>query len=149
MPEQTPSRLRAIGLVDSPLWLRSDSVLIRFGDNHLDARQSYKEFVVAGIGGISPLAKVTSEMLLGDDEFRARITGIEPAGNLQEIKRNQRRAKALPLSEYFEKYRNPKEAMARAYFSLSYSMPEIAQHARVSVKTVSRAIAEFEIKMTP
>jgi len=61
-----------------------------------------------------------------------------------EVKRSQRRALARPLQEYFAEYRDPKEAMARAYRSLAYSMPEIARYARVSVKTVSRAINAFE-----
>jgi REP element-mobilizing transposase RayT len=133
-----------VGLADAPGWLYSEPILLRFGNSHLDARQSYKEFVAAGIGGLSPLAKVSNEMLLGDDAFRASVIGVEPSGNLQEVKRNQRRAIAKPLHEYFALYRDPKEAMARAYFSLGYSMPEIARYARVSVKTVSRAIAAFK-----
>lgn len=151
LPTEWPwSSFRAtIGLVEAPIWLHSDTLLLGFGSNHLDARLSYKEFVTAGIGGVSPLAKVSNDMLLGDDEFRESIVGVEPAGNLKEIKRSQRRAMALPLREYFATYRDPKEAMARAYFSLVYSMPEIAQHARVSVKTVSRAVAahKFEAKL--
>ncbi|WP_229219925.1 transposase [Rugamonas fusca] len=133
-----------IGLVDAPIWLRSDSVLRRFGSNVRDARLSYQAFVAAGIGGISPLAKVSNEMLLGDDQFRASIIGVEPTGNPKEIKRGQRRAVARSLPEYFATYRDPKEAMARAYLSLDFTMPEIARHARVSVKTVSRAVAAFK-----
>ena len=133
-----------VGVADAPRWFDSEPVLMRFGSHHLDARQTYREFVAAGIGGMSPLAQVTNEMLLGDEEFRASVVGVAPAGNLQEIKRNQRRAIARPLQEYFTVFRDPREAMARAYFSLGYSMPEIARHARVSVKTVSRAVAAFK-----
>jgi DNA-binding NarL/FixJ family response regulator len=64
-------------------------------------------------------------------------------GDLAEIKREQRSAIIQPLHEYFDRYRNPKEAMVRAYLSQGYSMPEIARFARVSVKTVSRAIENF------
>jgi REP element-mobilizing transposase RayT len=133
-----------IGLADSPRWQGSEPVLMRFGSNRSDAQQTYKEFVAAGIGGISPLARVADEMVLGDEAFRARVVGVEPAGNLQEIKRNQRRAIAGPLQDYFAVFSDPREAMARAYLSLGYSMPEIAMYARVSVKTVSRAVAAFK-----
>lgn len=150
LPNEWPwsSYQAAIGLADSPQWLRSAPLLMQFGANQRDARLSYREFVIAGIGGISPLAKVANQTLLGDGDFHASIVGVEPTGNLREIKRNQRRATALPLQAYFAAYRDPKEAMARAYYSLSYSMPEIAQHARVSVKTVSRAVAGFKLEKT-
>jgi len=135
-----------VGLVDSPPWHCAEPVLMRFGSRQSEARQAYKEFVAAGVGGMSPLAQVSNEMVLGDQEFRASVVGVVPAGNLQEIKRNQRRAIARSLQEYFVVYRDPKEAMARAYLSLGYSMPEIARYARVSVKTVSRAIAAFKLE---
>ena len=135
-----------VGLADSPAWLHSDAVLIQFGSEPAAARLAYEKFVSVGIGGTSPLARVSNEMLLGDDAFRARVAETSPKGNVQEIKRIQRRALAPTLEEYFIVYRNHREAMARAYFSLNYSMPEIARQAKVSVKTVSRAIAEFESK---
>ena len=132
-----------MGLVDSPPWLRSDAVLAQFGENRSQARDAYREFVMAGIGGPSPLAAVSNQLILGDELFQASIIGQQIDGDPFEIKRAQRRALALPLRDYFVEYRDPKEAMAQAYFSLGYSMPEIARHARVSVKTVSRAIAQF------
>jgi putative transposase len=132
-----------MGIVDSPGWLRSDAVLAHFGGNHVNAREAYAEFVLAGIGRASPLGAVRNQLVLGDENFQAAIVGTCPSGNALEIKRVHRRAVALPLHEYFAQYRDPKEAMALAYFSLGYSMPEIANFAKVSVKTVSRAINAF------
>jgi len=136
----------AVGQVDAPPWQCSEPVLMRFGNDPAAARHSYEQFVAAGIGGISPLAHVANEMLLGDKAFRASIIGVEPSGNMQEIKRNQRRVVGKSLQEYFVLYQDPKEAMAHAYFSLGYTMSQIAEHARVSVKTVSRAVASFNLK---
>ncbi len=133
-----------IGLLDGPAWLRSDVLLSHFDTNKREARQAYAEFVAAGIGRPSPFASVSNQLLLGDEEFCARAVGRYSQGDLMEVKRSQRRALARPLQEYFVEYRDPKEAMARAYRSLAYSMPEIARYARVSVKTVSRAINAFE-----
>lgn len=132
-----------MGIVDCPKWLQSDAVLARFGNHKLEARHAYQEFVMAGIGGASPLAAVSNHLILGDESFQASVVGTPIEGNPFEIKRAQRRAVVRPLHDYFSEYGNQKEAMARAYFSLGYSMPEIALHAGVSVKTVSRAIESF------
>lgn len=130
-------------VVSCPKWLHPEVVLAHFGDHQTEARCAYQEFVMAGIGGASPLAAVSNHLILGDENFQARVVGLPIEGNPFEIKRAQRRALARPLHDYFSEYRNTKEAMARAYFSLGYSMPEIARHAGVSVKTVSRAISQF------
>ncbi|WP_020652224.1 transposase [Massilia niastensis] len=132
-----------MGLVDSPEWLRSDDVLAHFGSQGSDARLVYEQFVAAGIGKPSPLSAVSNQLLLGDKAFCAEVIGMHPEGDFLEIKRVQRRATMRPLYEYFVEYRDPKEAMAQAYFSLGYSMSEIARYAQVSVKTVSRAINMF------
>ncbi len=137
------SYLAKMGMVHSPSWLHAETVLVHFGTNQLMARQAYADFVHAGIGRPSPLAAVRNQLILGDENFQAAVIGTKPAGIALEIARVQRRAIALPLSEYFAQYRDPKEAMARAYLSLGYSMQEIADFARVSVKTVSRALNAF------
>jgi putative transposase len=62
-----------------------------------------------------------------------------PQGAMEE-----RRAVALPLSEYPSRYSNRNEAMACAYLSTALTMPEIAHAFGVSTKTVSRALSEFE-----
>ena len=133
-----------MGVVDAPKWLQFQAILEHFGDDLETARRSYAEYVVAGIGGRSPLADVSHQLVLGDEAFRTKIIGAAPTGNPFEIKRMQRRALARPLHEYFDEFLDRKEAMARAYFSLAYSMPEIAAYARVSLKTVSRAVKAFE-----
>lgn len=129
-----------MGFCDAPEWLNSDALLAHFGDDRATARAAYRDFVWAGIDQPSPLANVSSQLVLGDEAFCASIVGTQPSGNALEIARAQRRAVALPLAEYFRAYPSRNEAMARAYFSLAYTMPEIADFAGVSVKTVSRAI---------
>ena len=149
-PEQWPwsSYRAAMGLVDAPEWLRSDAVLAYFGDTRPSARAAYAQFVAAGIDAPSPLRGVSNMLILGDDAFRTSVIDKHHDTNMLEIKRTQRRAIVLPLHEYFRNYRDPKEAMARAYLSLGYSMAEVAEHARVSVKTVSRAVDAFMTEQT-
>jgi len=61
-----------------------------------------------------------------------------------ETKRATRRAVALPLVDYQTRYPARDEAMARAYRSTAYTMPQIAIAFGVSTKTVSRAVSAFE-----
>lgn len=133
-----------MGLVDGRTWLRTHDLLAHFGHNLHQARRAYAKFVAEGIGAHSPLRAVSNQLLLGDEDFCARAVENRPSGDLIEVRRAERRSISKPLADYFAEYRDPKEAMARAYRSLAYSMPEIARYARVSVKTVSRAINAFE-----
>ncbi|WP_028101114.1 transposase [Pseudoduganella violaceinigra] len=136
----------AMGMVDGQEWLKSDQLLACFDSDQHQARQAYGEFVIAGIDMPSPLRAMTHQLILGDEAFCARVVGSQCDGNLAEVKRSQRRAISRPLQDYFAEFHDPKVAMAHAYRSLAYSMPEIAQFARVSVKTVSRAVKAFEEK---
>ncbi|WP_342118146.1 transposase [Pseudoduganella sp. OTU4001] len=129
-----------MGLCDAPKWLSSHAILAHFGNDLHEARKAYCEFVASGIDRPNPLINVSNQLVLGDEEFCASVAGNVPCGDIREIARTQRRAVALPLQVYFQIYANPKEAMAHAYFSLAYTMPQIASFAGVSVKTVSRAI---------
>ncbi len=135
-----------LGTISAPAWLESEAVLACFGQSQGAARQAYARFVFEGIGKPSPFSQVRHQLVLGDEPFQAELTEARPAGDLVEIKRSHRQAVTLPLKEYFVRGRAPKEAMALAYHSLSYSMPEIARFAGVSVKTVSRAISEFKTR---
>jgi REP element-mobilizing transposase RayT len=137
-----------MGSIDSPAWLHSKKVLEQFGHDSAGAQEAYRKFVLAGIGGTSPLAAVSNQLVLGDEKFQSSVIGARVAGNPLELRRVHRRAVARPLSEYFREFHDPKEAMAQAYFSLAYSMSEIAQFARVSVKTVSRAVHARKIAST-
>lgn len=132
------------GLVSSPHWLNSAGILAHFGTCLDLARQGYEQFVLAGINEPSPLALVENQLVLGDEDFRASVIGNEPGGNMFELARVHRRAICPALSDFFLDYQDPHEAMARAYLSLGYTMPEIARYARVSVKTVSRAVSTFK-----
>jgi hypothetical protein len=66
-----------------------------------------------------------------------------------EAPKAERRAVALPLTEYQVTYADRAEAMARAYRSTAFTMPQIAHAFGVSTKTVSRAVAAFEKLESP
>lgn len=145
LPEEWPwsSYRTKMGMQHSPVWLRPEAVLLHLASNQEEARQAYRQFVLAGIHGPNPLRAVKNQMFLGDEAFCQRAVDTDVPGDMFEIKRDQRKVLVAPLSEYFSQCRDPKEAMARAYLSLGYTMSEIALFARVSVRTVSRAVKSF------
>jgi len=61
-----------------------------------------------------------------------------------ETVRAERQAVSLPLMGYQHQYPDRDEAMARAYLSTAFTMPQIANAFGVSSKTVSRAVAAFD-----
>ena len=127
-----------------PSWLERDWLLSRFDNAHTAAVSAYQVFVLEGIDGINPLTAIRHQILLGDDAFVSEHQRSQRSEELVEIVRAERRAVALSLTEYQVRYADRAEAMARAYLSTAFTMPQIACAFGVSVKTVSRAVAAFE-----
>jgi putative transposase len=127
-----------------PRWLDRDWLLRRFGDAHTVAVSAYQAFVLAGVGRASPLSATRHQILLGDDAFVSEYQQLQRSEELVEVVRTERRAVALSLAEYQARYADRGEAMARAYLSTAFTMPQIACAFGVSAKTVSRAVAAFE-----
>jgi hypothetical protein len=130
---------------ENPLaWLERDWLLSRFGNNHTAAVSAYEAFVLAGVDETSPLMATRHQILLGDDTFVSKHQQLQRSEELVETVRAERRAVALTLIEYQARYPNRDEAMARAYLSTAFTMPQIASAFGVSAKTVSRAVSAFE-----
>lgn len=127
-----------------PSWLERNWLLSRFGDEHTAAVSAYQQFVLAGVNEASPLAATRHQILLGDDAFVAGYQQLQRSEGLVETVRTERRAVALSLAAYQARYADRSEAMARAYLSTAFTMPQIADAFGVSIKTVSRALAAFE-----
>jgi putative transposase len=127
-----------------PSWLERDWLLAQFGKMREQAVAAYEQFVLDGIDKTSPLLATRHQILLGDDAFVSAHQQGQNPGTLVEVVREERRAVALPLSEYASRYSNRNEAMARAYLSTAFTMPKIAHAFGVSTRTVSRALSEFE-----
>ncbi|MFC0170222.1 transposase [Pseudoduganella danionis] len=136
-----------VAQTSAPAWLDTQVVLGHFGPS--DTVAAYASFVADGLLERSPWANLAHGMLLGDADFQAQYLEHPLSGDQREIQRAQRKLVTPELSDFFKRYPNRYEAMARAYLSHSYTMPEIARHARVSVKTVSRAIAAFKTAEKP
>jgi len=137
------------GAKSAPAWFERDWLLSQFGDAHATAVSAYRAFVLAGLGKASPLAAVRHQVLLGEDDFVSTHQRLQLAQAFVEAPKAERRAVALPLTEYQVTYADRAEAMARAYRSTAFTMPQIAHAFGVSTKTVSRAVAAFEKLESP
>jgi len=84
------------------------------------------------------------QLLLGDDEFVANHQRFVDARVSRDTAKVQRRAVVLSLAEYEAANADPGDAMVAAYHSTAYTMEQIADHFRVSARTVSRAIRRSE-----
>jgi hypothetical protein len=127
-----------------PAWLQRDWLLGQFGATHAEAMQAYCDFILAGIGKSSPLAATRHRILLGDETFVSQYKKAQRPAGLAEAVKTEREAVTLTLPAYLDQYADRTEAMARAYLSTAFKMPQIAAHFGVSTKTVSRAVAAFE-----
>lgn len=136
-----------VGTIDAPPWLARDSVLAQFGNEIQTAIETFQAFVLEGIGMENPFRAVRNQLFFGDDEFCQLAAQQKMVGNLLEIKRAQRQAIVRPLASYFEDSGNEKDAIAQAYLSRAYTMAEIAEHKRISIRTVCRAVNAYRKKM--
>lgn len=133
-----------IGAPHSPTWLERNWLLGQFGSTGIQASAQYRNFVLGGVGGTSPLAATRHQVLLGDDVFVSQYQHLECSDQLDETVKNARGAVVLPLLDFQAKYADRNEAMARAYLSTAHTMPQIAHAFGVSTKTVSRAVAAYD-----
>lgn len=122
----------------APDWLEVQWLLSKFSAQLHDAKRAYRDFVSAGIGGVSPFVNTYRQMLLGTPEFIAQYQRATPAAP-NGVSKLQRSAVALPLPSYQQLYADRDTAMAEAYRSHAYTLTEIARHFGVSHATASRA----------
>ncbi|MGF1547173.1 MAG: transposase [Thiotrichales bacterium] len=129
-----------VGEVPPPAWLDAKGLLAHFGRTRGRAIAAYRRFVLAGMEAPRPWGQVRYQLILGDDDFVARLRNEATDDRLLEVTKLQRKSLALALPEYAERFRDRAEAMAQAYHSGAYTMAEIASHFGVHSMTVSRAV---------
>lgn len=106
------------GAVPAPTWLHMDWILSHFGEaNNLNRQHAYAAFVAAGVGGANPLDVANS----ANGTTQPLLTTLIGSDQSQP---------------------NKLDAMAAAYATGMYTREHLASHFGVSVKTVSRAIAQ-------
>jgi putative transposase len=127
-------------------WMTIDWLLSLFHADRKAAVDVYSQFVAAGLHLDNPLKKTRHRAVLGNPLLGVPRNTAGSGKSLAEIARVQRRALALSLDDYQQKYADRDEAMARAYLSTAYTMVEIGAHFGVAYRTVSRAVHAFEAR---
>ncbi|MEN8132841.1 MAG: hypothetical protein ABFS45_22205 [Pseudomonadota bacterium] len=97
-----------------------------------------------GKGVPSPLKRTRYQLLLGDENFVAQHKKTQQPKSLRDISKAQRRAFTLTLEEYRQRHEIRDEAMARAYYSGTYTMKEIGEYFGVHAVMVGRAVRKYE-----
>ncbi|MDL2354240.1 MAG: transposase [Pseudomonadota bacterium] len=132
------------GDVPAPEWLAIDWLLSQFAAQRGAAVHAYREFVAAGRGLLSPMAKLRHNLVLGDEEFVKQLGVGAIVVDKTETSRPQKKSVALALHQYRSSFDDRRAAMAHAYLEGPYTMAEIAEHFSVHYKTVSRAVRDLE-----
>jgi REP element-mobilizing transposase RayT len=131
------------GEIDPPPFLTTDSVLAHFGTaDRWRARRAFRSFVDEGLK--DSRLPLDDRPFLGSDRFiagfRDRLAGVAP---LKAIPRAQRLAARPTLLEVFADCAGRRDRNARirrAHIEHGYTMTAIAQHLKLHVMTISRAI---------
>jgi REP element-mobilizing transposase RayT len=137
------------GMTEKPTCLTTDWILGCFAMQKSKAQESYRQFVREGKNQPSPWETLKNQIYLGSDDFVEQMQcQLDPKQSLADIPRNQKKAPSKPLSYYAQKHENRKEAMAVAYRSGHFTLVEVGGYFEVSYATVSRAVKEFENKIS-
>jgi len=138
------------GEAKKPVFLEVDWVLSQFGRRRAEAKEAYRRYVLEGLQGKSPWERLKGQILLGTEDFLARLR--EPLRGkdlLREVPRAQRYVARPALAEIFKEKKGRREKrndeiIYRAHVDHGYRMGEIAGHLGVHYTGISRAIRRVE-----
>jgi REP element-mobilizing transposase RayT len=126
-----------LGLTSAPRRLAVRATLASFSWHLQEARNTYVEFVRAGLGTKMPAAWSPVPTIAGDDQFIAQIE--DHAGRPStEVPKAERAFK--PLVAYEIEAASRDEAICAAYASGSYTQVEIARHFGLHYTTICRIV---------
>lgn len=78
------------GKTEAPDWLQAVWIRQQFGADANSARQAYRRFVQAGLGGPSPWEELRSQIYLGGDKFLARMAKLAAETDPEGIPKSHR-----------------------------------------------------------
>lgn len=133
------------GYVERPRFLTVDWLLTHFDTtDRCTAQRTYRRFVNEGIEDSKPV--FGGKPILGSESFVASFrSALHGAAPLKDVPRVQRFAARPTLQEIFAacKDRHDRNSRIRkAHVSHGYTMTEIADHLKLHVMTISRAVRE-------
>jgi putative transposase len=136
-----------IGEAPTPSWLAIDGLLAQFATHRKTAIDRYRAFVRQGMDRESIWRNLTGQVYLGNETFvskmQEKLKGKQEDVNIPKV---QRRAPAVPLSDYQRAQPSRNEAIVAAYQSGGYSYQEIAQFFGLHFTTVGKVVRAAKLK---
>jgi len=136
------------GLGKRPPFLTVDWILGQFGERRPEAQNSYRRFVLAGMGGPSLWEKLKAQCILGTEEFIQKIKpALQDKSTLTEIPRRERLFFRPSLEQFLEKENGEdiegrNKAILSAHLEYGYSLSEIASHLGLHYTTISKIVKQ-------
>jgi len=142
------SYLATAGATGAPNFLTTDWILSQFHEKKNKAQQIYREFVISGMEKEAPWKGLKGRVILGKDEFVAKIRGhLGEKETIKEIPRVERFAARPALSRVFAQTRDKRERNRKLYaahVTYGYTLKEIADYLRIHYSTVSKAVKNLQ-----
>ncbi len=130
-----------VDLDPRPAWLRTDSILGRFGSHPRDAIKAFVRYIAEARPAPHLETEVRDQVFLGSEAFvaeaRMRIAGRRTPS---EGPNAQRRAPPRPLARYTDEWPERNQAIVAAYRSNDHTQQAIAKHFGLHYTTVCRII---------
>ena len=134
------------GLDKKPSFLSTDWVLAQFAGQRHEAREQYREFVLAGIKEPSPWSSLTSKVIIGGREYIEKIAPwLKDSSEMTEIPKRERRASRPPLDYLLHRQLITSsdrryEALVTAHLQHGYRLTELGNHLGLHYTTISKVV---------
>ncbi len=144
MPDEWKwSSFRAmVGEASVPDWLAVDGLLTQFASKRAEARQRYRDFVLAGIGQESIWKDLNRQTFLGDDSFVERMQAKLKKKDRDDlnIPKAQRRPPPPRLEEFAKRCDDRNQAIVAAHRTGEYSYQQIGAFFGIHFTTVGKIV---------
>ena len=132
-----------MGETQAPAWLAIDTMLLQFSKYKTIARRKFAQFVEQG-KGVNPWKNISNQVFLGSDDFIKEHLELVKLheGDVSEVPKKQRRARALPLDHYEKQNNNRDEAIKAAYATGGYALKEIGDYFQLHYFRVSKIVSK-------
>jgi hypothetical protein len=135
------------GQRSAPKWLKTDWILLAFGQKISLATRAYRLFVSQGKNSSSPWHELKNQIYLGDESFVERLHNqLEADRDLSELPKVQRRSVPKALRDYERSASARNEAIRMAYASGGYTMKEIGDYFGLHYSRISRLLKTNKAK---
>jgi len=125
--------------------LTPDEILSHFSSHLARSRLQYRTFVREGLGKKNPLDETAGGLLLGSEDFVARMKGLLEESNTTEHLKRERFAARASLQHIFSS-RPRDKAMYEAVRHQGYTLREVGQYTGLHYSRVSRIVSGIDRK---